>query len=86
MKKPKYAERSHNKITEVRKMTMPKGAANNHTTEQLLELALGMLDNARREQNGERMPVIDKWLTDNFTLEIIRAKVAANKANAAINV
>ena len=65
-------------------MTMPQGAANNHTTEQLLELA--MFDNARREQNDERMPVINKWLTNNFTLEIIRAKVAANKANATIDI
>jgi hypothetical protein len=44
-----------------------------------------MLDNARREQNDERMPIINKWLTDNFTLELIRAKVAPNKADAAIN-
>jgi hypothetical protein len=71
---------------EVRKMTMPQGAANNYTTEQLLETALALLDSARREQSYERMPVIDKWLTNNFTLEIIRAKVAANKANAATNV
>jgi hypothetical protein len=28
------------------------------------------------------MPINDNWLADNFTLEIIRAKVAANKANA----
>jgi len=30
------------------------------------------------------MPIIDNWLTNNFTLEIIRAKVAANKANASV--
>ncbi len=62
-------------------MNMPPWAANNHTTEQLLELALAMLDNARRELNSERMPISNNWLTDNFTLEIIRAKVAANKTN-----
>jgi hypothetical protein len=28
----------------------------------------------------------NNWLTNNFTLEIIRAKVAANKANAVISV
>jgi len=67
-------------------MNVPPRAANNHTTEQLLELALGLLDDARREQTYERMPTIDRWLTNNFTLEIIRAKVAANKANATINV
>lgn len=64
-------------------MTIPRRAANNYTTEQLLESALALLDTARREQTYE--PVIDKWLTNNFTLEIIRAKVAANKANATIN-
>src|SRR5271165_3105617 len=68
------------------KMNMPQTAANNYTTEQLLETALALLDSARREQAYERTPVIDKWLTNNFTLEIIRAKVAANKANATINV
>ena len=67
-------------------MTMPQTATNNYTTEQLLETALALLDSARREQTYERMPVIDKWLTNNFTLEIIRAKVAANKANAAVDV
>jgi hypothetical protein len=67
-------------------MTIPQGAASNYTSEQLLETALALLDSARREQTYERMPVIDKWLTNNFTLEIIRAKVTANKANATINV
>jgi hypothetical protein len=67
-------------------MNMPQRAANNYTTEQLLETALALLDNARREQTYERMPIIDKWLTSNFTLEIIRAKVAANRANTTINV
>ena len=67
-------------------MNVPPWAANNYTTEQLLELALGLLDDARREQTDERMPIINNWLTNNFTLEIIRAKVAANKANATINV
>jgi hypothetical protein len=66
-------------------MNMPERAANNNTTERLLELALAMLDSARCEQNNERMPSINSWLTNNFTLEIIRAKVAANKANATIN-
>ena len=67
-------------------MNVPPRAANNYTTEQVLELALGLLDDARREQADERMPIINNWLTNNFTLEIIRAKVAANKANATINV
>jgi hypothetical protein len=67
-------------------MTMPQRSTNNYTTEQLLETALVLIDNARREQTYERMPIIDKWLTNNFALEIIRAKVAANKANATINV
>jgi hypothetical protein len=67
-------------------MNVPLSAANNYSTEQLLESALALLDSARREQTYERMPVNDKWLTNNFTLEIIRAKVAANKTNASINV
>ena len=67
-------------------MNVPPRAANNYTTEQLLELALGLLDDARREQTDERMQMINHWLTNNFTLEVIRAKVAANKANATINV
>ena len=65
-------------------MNIPQGAASNYTTEQLLETALALLDTARREQTYE--PVIDKWLTNNFTLEIIRDKVAANKTNTIINV
>ena len=44
-----------------------------------------MLDDARREQNTIQLPA-NNWLTHNFTLEIIRAKVAANKANAILNV
>jgi hypothetical protein len=56
-------------------MTMPQWATNKYTTEQLLELALVMLDNARREQNDERISIINKWLTDHFAPEIIRAKV-----------
>jgi hypothetical protein len=67
-------------------MNISPRAANNYTTEKLLETALGLLDNARREQAGERMLINDNWLANNFTLEIIRAKVAANKANAAINI
>jgi hypothetical protein len=66
-------------------MSVPQKAANYHTTEHLLELALTMLENARHEQNNDRLPA-NNWLTDNFTLEIIRAKVAANKANAIINI
>jgi hypothetical protein len=44
-----------------------------------------MRDNARREQNNDQLTA-NNWLTNNFTLEIIRAKVAANKANAIVNV
>jgi hypothetical protein len=66
-------------------MSVPLKATNFHTTECLLELALTMLENARREQNNEQLPA-NNWLTNNFTLEIIRAKVAANKANAVISV
>jgi hypothetical protein len=40
---------------------------------------------ARLEQTNAQLPA-NNWLTNNFTLEIIRAKVAANKANAIINV
>jgi uncharacterized membrane protein YebE (DUF533 family) len=67
-------------------MTIPQGAANNYTTEQLLETALALLDSARREQTYELMSIVDKRLTNNFTLEIIRAQVAANKADATINI
>ena len=66
-------------------MSVPLKATSYHTTERLLELALTMLENARREQNADQLPA-NNWLTNNFTLEIIRAKVAANKANAVINV
>jgi hypothetical protein len=44
-----------------------------------------MLEGARHEQNNEQLPA-NNWLTNNFILEIIRAKVAANKANAIINI
>ena len=60
-------------------------AASYRTTEHLLELGLTMLESARREQNNDQLPA-NNWLTNNFTLEIIRAKVAANKANAILNV
>ena len=60
-------------------------AASYRTTEHLLELGLTMLESARREQNNDQLPT-SNWLTNNFTLEIIRAKVAANKANAILNV
>jgi hypothetical protein len=66
-------------------MSVPLIATSFHTTERLLELALTMLESARREQNNEQLPA-NNWLTNNFTLEIIRAKVAANKANALLNV
>lgn len=66
-------------------MSVPLKAINFYTTEHLLELALAMLDNARHEQNSDRLPA-NNWLTNNFTLEIIRAKVVANKANGPINV
>jgi hypothetical protein len=66
-------------------MSIPPGAANSRTTEHLLELALAMLDDARREQNTIQLPA-NNWLTNNFTLEVIRTKVAANKASGAINI
>ena len=66
-------------------MNITLGAANSRTTERLLELALSMLDDARHEQNTVQLPA-NNWLTNNFTLEIIRAKVAPNKAKGAINV
>ena len=66
-------------------MSVPLKATSYHTTERLLELALTMLENARREQNTDQLPA-NNWLTNNFTLEIIRAKVAANKANGFLNV
>ena len=66
-------------------MSIPLGAANSRTTERLLELALAMLDDARHEQNNVQLPA-NSWLTNNFTLEIIRAKVATNRVNGAINV
>jgi hypothetical protein len=69
----------------VRNMSVPLKAASYHTTEHLLELALTMLESARREQNNDQLPA-NNWLTNNFTLEIIRAKVAANKANVILNV
>jgi hypothetical protein len=42
--------------------------------------ALTMLDSAR-EQTTDQLPA-NNWLTNNFTLAIIRAKMVANKANA----
>ena len=59
-------------------MSVPLKATTFHTTERLLELALTMLDSARHEQNNDRLPA-NNCLTNNFTLEIIRAKVAENK-------
>jgi hypothetical protein len=66
-------------------MSVPLKATSYHTTERLLELALTMLESARREQNNDQLPA-NNWLTNNLTLEIIRAKVAANKVNAILNV
>ena len=66
-------------------MNVSLKATNCHTTERLLELALAMLDNARREQNNDQLPA-NNWLTNNFTLEMIRAKVAANKDSTTINI
>ena len=66
-------------------MSVPLKDTKYHTTERLLELALTMLESARREQTHDPLPA-NNWLTNNFTLEIIRAKVAANKDNATINV
>jgi len=66
-------------------MSVPLNATNYYTTERLLELALTMLVSARHEQNSNQLSA-NNWLTNNFTLEIIRAKVAANKANAIINI
>ena len=60
-------------------MNVPLSAAKSHTTERLLDLALTMLDDARREQNNVQLPA-NNWLTNNFTLEIIRAKVATNSS------
>jgi hypothetical protein len=62
-------------------MNIPPNASRIYTTDQLLEFALALLDRARREQSGERLPINDNWLADNLTLEIIRAKVAANRTN-----
>jgi hypothetical protein len=64
----------------------PLNTVCNYQTDRLLELALAMLDRARREQTSERMPINDNWLANNLTLEIIRAKVAANRAKGTINV
>jgi hypothetical protein len=66
-------------------MSVPLKADSYHTTDHQLELALTMLESARRKQNNDQLPA-NNWLTNNFTLEIIRAKVAANKANAILNV
>jgi hypothetical protein len=66
-------------------MSVPLKAISYYTTERLLELALTMLEDARREQNTDQLPA-NNWLKNNFTLEIIRTKVAANKANTILNV
>ena len=66
-------------------MNVPLKDINYHATESLLELTLAILDNAGREQNNDQLPA-NNWLTNNFTLEMIRAKVAANKDSATINI
>jgi hypothetical protein len=66
-------------------MSVPVRATDFHTTERLLELALTMLETARREQNNNQLAA-SNWLTNNSTLEIIRAKVAGNRVNAIINI
>jgi hypothetical protein len=71
--------------SKVTKMNIPLVVSNSNTTDHLLELALAMLDDARYEQNNVQLPA-NNWLTNNFTLEIILAKVAANKTNGTINV
>jgi hypothetical protein len=63
-------------------MNVPLKAINYHATE---SLTLAILDNAGREQNNDQLPA-NNWLTNNFTLEMIRAKVAANKDSATINI
>jgi hypothetical protein len=67
------------------KMGVPLKATDFHATEHLLEHTSTMLDDSRREQNNNESPA-HNWLTNNITLEIICAKVAANKANAILNV
>jgi hypothetical protein len=66
-------------------MSVPVKATDFHTTERLLELALTMLETARREQNNNQLAA-SNWLTNNSTLEIIRAQVAGNRVNAIINI
>ena len=46
-------------------MSVPPKAASYHTTEHLLELALTMLESARREQNNDQLPA-NNWLTNSF--------------------
>jgi hypothetical protein len=55
-------------------MNIPLGVANYHTTEQLLELALVILDNARRD---ERMPIINNWsqVISHLKLSVRRLQV-----------
>jgi hypothetical protein len=42
-----------------------------YTTDELLRLALTMLDEAAKQQRGKR-----RWLQNNLTLEVIRDRVA----------
>ena len=48
-------------VSEVSKMSVPLKATSFHTTERLLEFALTMLENARREQNNDQLPA-NNWL------------------------
>ncbi len=48
-----------------------------YSTNELLKLALTMLDVARENQIERKRN--QKWLIDNTTLEVIRARVIKNK-------
>lgn len=54
----------------------PAAISTEYTTEELLGLALKMLDVAAQEQRGERARGLkERWLTNNTTLEVIRYRV-----------
>jgi hypothetical protein len=55
-------------------MNVSPRAINNYTTEQLLESALALLENARREQAGERMPINDNWLGNNLRWKLFEQR------------
>jgi hypothetical protein len=48
-----------------------------YSTEELLRLALTMLDSARTDQIEKRRG--KTWLIKNLTLEVIRARITARK-------